>query len=279
MGFHMARRLSAAGHRVRAWNRTAARAAPLAANGVELAASPVAAASDADAAILMLTDGPVCDAVLDTGFAAAMAPSGIVVAMSSIPPWTAQSQAARVRPRRYVDAPVSGGEGGARDGTLAIMAGGAAEDIDALRPIFDILGRVTRIGPVGAGQLAKLANQLIVGITIGAVAEALVLAEAGGADPAAVRTALAGGFADSRILREHGARMIARDFSRGARSAIQLKDLRTIREQAARLGLDLPIAALTEQLFAQLCDEGDAERDHSALIRHMARRSARPVPG
>src|SRR5262245_51268111 len=220
MGGHMARRLREAGRSVRAWNRDPSKLTPLAARGVAHAGSPSEALRDADAVIVMLSTGPVVEEVLFTPDRSGIVPADglrrgtMFVVMSSIPVETCRDQAARLSRRgiRYVDAPVSGGEVGARDGTLAIMAGGEAEDVAALLPLLAPLGRVTRVGPVGAGQLAKLANQVIVGAGVAALAEAMHLARAGGADPAAVRDALAGGFADSTILRQHGLRMVTGNF-------------------------------------------------------------------
>lgn len=270
MGGHMARRLAQAGFRVTAWNRTADKAAALAAAGVELAGSPAGAASDADVVICMLSSGPVCDEVLLAagGVLEAMRPGATLVVMSSIPVETARSQAGQAAERgvRYVDAPVSGGETGARDGSLAIMAGGAAQEIAALADVFAPLGRLTHIGPAGTGQLAKLANQLIVASNICAVAEALVLAERGGADPAMVREALLGGFADSTVLRQHGQRMVDGNFTPGGPAKYQLKDTGTALALAGALKLQLPIAATVDALFRRLVEEGGGDLDHSAVF-------------
>ena len=189
----------------------------------------------------MLSNGPVVEEVLfspnQTGKmpAEAMAAGSVLVVMSSIPVETCRAQAPRLAARGvgYVDAPVSGGEPGARDGTLAIMAGGEAAVVDGIAEMFSAMGRVTRIGPVGTGQLAKLANQIIVGATVAAVAEALHFAAKGGADPAALRQALMGGFADSKILNIHGERMVERNFVPGGPAAYQLKDMRTAQALAA----------------------------------------------
>jgi 2-hydroxy-3-oxopropionate reductase len=187
--------------------------------------------------------------------------------MSSIPVDTARREAERLAPLgiSYVDAPVSGGERGAIAASLSIMAGGNDADIERLRSVFKALGRLTHVGPVGSGQLAKLANQLIVGVTIGAVAEALLLAEAGGANPAAVREALLGGFADSTILKQHGERMLQRNFAPGARAEVQLKDLRTGLAQAGACGCDLPFLSLAERLYQHMCQGERSGLDHSAL--------------
>lgn len=277
MGAPMARRLAEAGFSVAAWNRSRAKAEPLAASGIAIADTPAAACAGADVAMLMLTDGPACDAVLHEGSVlAALRPGAVVLVMASIPPASARAQAAACAARgmSYVDAPVSGGERGAIAGTLAIMAGGEEATFAALAPVFAPLGRATRIGPVGAGSLAKLANQLIVGVTIGAVAEALHLVAAGGSDPAAFRAAVAGGFADSNILRIHGERMISGDFRPGGTVAIQQKDMRSIRAEAEALGLDLPITRLVEQLYDALVAHGNGALDHSALWREIARRAS-----
>jgi 2-hydroxy-3-oxopropionate reductase len=204
-----------------------------------------------------------------------MAPGALVIIMSSITVDEARRQAARVTAAggRYIDAPVSGGQKGAEEARLTIMAGGAAADIDAALPVLNLLGRVTRVGDVGAGQLAKLANQMIVGITIGAVSEAMLLLKAGGADLAAAHQALMGGFADSSIWRLHGKRIIDGDFRPGGRAVVQLKDLRNAMEQAATTGLDLPILGLLRDLYQQACDHGHGDLDHSALYLELAERS------
>lgn len=281
MGLPMARHLLQAGHQVAAWNRTAARAAPLAALGGRLCASPAEAAAGAEIIIGMLVDGPTTDAALFTPDATGravlktMAPGALVIIMSTIAINQAQHQAAQVAAAggRYIDAPVSGGQKGAEEARLTIMAGGTAADIDAALPILKLLGRVTRVGGVGAGQLAKLANQMIVGITIGAVSEAMLLLKAGGADLAAAHQALMGGFADSPIWRLHGKRIIDGDFRPGGRVAVQLKDLRIAMEQAGTTGLDLPILGLLRDLYQQACDHGHGDLDHSALYLELAKRS------
>jgi len=226
----------------------------------------------ADFVIIMLSSGPVVDAVLfeehESGrnVASYLKAGACVIVMSSIPVETSREQATRLAATdvRYIDAPVSGGEKGAKDATLTIMAGGLDEDIQNAREVLATMGRVTHVGPTGSGQLAKLANQTIVGITIDAVSEALLLAEAGGADLTAVHKALTCGFADSTILRQHG--------EPGAKAKIQLKDLRTSRELAESLGLDLPVLKLTESLYRDMCANGRSELDHSALYLELASR-------
>jgi 3-hydroxyisobutyrate dehydrogenase-like beta-hydroxyacid dehydrogenase len=198
-----------------------------------------------------------------------------VIDMSSIKPFEAQDHAARLAANgiRHVDAPVSGGTVGAIDGTLAIMAGGEAADYERAEPVLRTMGRPVHVGPAGSGQLAKLANQIIVGVTIGAVAEALLLAKRGGADPARVREALRGGFAESRILELHGQRMVDRDFATKGRSVTHLKDLDNAIEAAGRLDLQtIPYAALTADLFrGLLANAGDL--DHAGLLVELERRN------
>jgi 2-hydroxy-3-oxopropionate reductase len=282
MGGHMARRLAAAGASVQAWNRSAAKVEALAAHGVTRVASPCAALDGSDLSIVMLSNGPVCDAVLfgadDSGRvpAEALASGATLVVMSSIPVETARAQAARVSGRgvRYVDAPVSGGEPGARDGTLAIMAGGEADAVRDVAKALAPLGRVTHLGPAGSGQLAKLANQIIVGGTLVAIAEALELVRRGGADPAAVREAWMGGFADSKVLRVLGERMVTGNFAPGSPAAYQLKDMRTAEAFARSLGVRLDVFESVIALFQAVADRGEGDRDVSIVAREVARRAA-----
>jgi 2-hydroxy-3-oxopropionate reductase len=274
MGGHMARRLCEAGHEVAAWNRTRAKAEPLEAHGARIADSPTAATEAAELVICMLSNGPVCDSVLiEEGVLAAMPGGSLMIVMSSIPVETARAQAEKAAELglRYIDAPVSGGEPGARDGTLAIMAGGEQRDFEEARAIFEAMGRPTLVGPVGSGELAKLANQVIVSNTLATVAEALLLAKVGGADPAAVREALLGGFADSTILRQHGKRMIEGDFKPGGPAKYQLKDQRTAMALAGALDLELPVSALVEELFDAMVSHGHGDRDHSGIFIELQR--------
>lgn len=272
MGAPMALNLHRAGVRVAVWNRSSAKLAPLKAAGLRTIDSFIALPHLRRTVIIMLSTGEVVDRVLlgsgdEAGLVERLAPGSVVIVMSSIPVDAAQRQAADLATHHvhYVDAPVSGGESAAKAGTLSIMAGGSGDLLRQLAPLFTPLGKVTWVGPVGSGCLAKLANQLIVGVTISAVAEALVLAELGGANPAAVREALLGGFADSTILRQHGERMLNRRFEPGAHATTQLKDLRTATSLAASLGTDLPMLSLCESLYRDLCDTERRTLDHSAL--------------
>lgn len=276
MGLPMARRLCQAGHAVHVWNRSADKAAPLAQHGATVHPRAAAAAAAGDVVISMLENGPVVASVLfDQGAAAAMRAGTLFIDMASIQPAEARAHAQRLAAQGVaaLDAPVSGGTVGAEAGTLAIMAGGAAEDFARALPVFEALGRATHVGPAGSGQLAKLANQMIVGITIGAVAEALLLCEKGGADPARVRQAIGGGFAESRILQLHGERMLTRDFAPRARMSVQLKDMRNALQTAGEMGFSAPVTEALERLYAQAIDHGDADLDHSGLFVELARRN------
>jgi 2-hydroxy-3-oxopropionate reductase len=269
MGEPMASRLLRAGYPLTVWNRTVHKTNELVQAGAKRAKTPADAVRDVAAVILMLENGAVVTEVLfEMGVAKACRPETLVIDMSSIAPSIAEDHAHLLAATdlRYIDAPVSGGTRGAADGTLAIMAGGDKADVAAAGPIFSALGKVTHVGPPGRGQLCKLVNQCIVAVTIGAVAEGLLLAKAGGADPAQVRRAILGGFCQSRILQEHGKRMIDRDFQPGGMVKMHLKDLDAAVETAQRLGVPLPLTNRVRQLFAELVDAGCGNLDHSALM-------------
>ncbi|TNE95697.1 MAG: NAD(P)-dependent oxidoreductase [Gammaproteobacteria bacterium] len=268
MGAPMTRNLLNAGFPMTLWNRTQSKCEPFAGEAT-IADTPADAAKGADVVITMLENGQVVDDVLVAqGALDALEPGALLIDMSSVQPSVARRHAALAQERGagYVDAPVSGGTLGAAEARLSIMAGGSEKDIETASPVFEVLGKCTRIGPVGAGQLAKLANQAIVGITIGAVSEALLLAARGGADPAAVREALMGGFAGSRILELHGQRMIDREFAPGAPARIQLKDMRMILDEARAEGLTLPLAQQTHNEYLSLIANGHSDVDHSGLL-------------
>lgn len=279
MGAPMAGRLAQAGYTVKSWNRTSDKAAALHGRGVATVGSAAEAASAATVVICMLSSGPVCEELLlgNGGVVNAMAAGSVLVVMSSIPVETAVAiaEAAAARGIFCVDAPVSGGEKGATEGTLAIMAGGDRAVVDDLRPVFSHLGRVTHVGPLGSGALTKLANQLIVASTICAVAEALTLAERGGADPAKVREALLGGFADSTVFRQHGLRMVEGNFVPGGPAKYQVKDTSTALAFARSRGLSLPVGEEVDRLFQAMVDNGDGELDHSGIIREIQRMNSR----
>jgi 2-hydroxy-3-oxopropionate reductase len=276
MGAPMARCLLKAGFPVTVWNRDRAKAEALQGDGAIVALSPAEAVRDVDVVFTMLTNGQaVADVVFESGTANAMKPGAVLVDTSSIAPDVAKMHAQRLGELgiRSLDAPVSGGVVGAEAGTLAIMAGGEAALVEELADVFAALGRVTHVGPSGTGQICKLANQQIVAITIGAVAEAMVLVEAGGASREAFRNAIRGGFAESRILELHGARMIARDFKPGGASSNQLKDLNAVAALAETLSLDLPLTARVREAFAGFVADGGADLDHSALLLQLEKRN------
>lgn len=276
MGLPMGRRLCQAGFEVHVWNRTHERAQRLSAFGATVHATPQSAVQGADVVITMLEDGAVVAHVLfELGAAIAMQPGSLLIDMSSIKPSEARDHAARLSEIHiaYMDAPVSGGTIGAEEGTLAIMAGAKASSFAIAGPVLAALGRATHVGPIGSGQLAKLANQMIVGITIGAVAEALLMCEKGGADMSKVKEAITGGFADSRILQVHGQRMIERDFSPRGRMSVQVKDLRNALATAQEIGFDAPITGLFERLYAEGIDHGLADLDHAGLFVELASRN------
>jgi len=280
MGFPMGRRLCEAGYTVKAWNRTRDKADRLAPYGAQVFDHAADAARGADVLITMLENGDIVEQVLfgaagAPGAAAALKPGAVVVDMSSIKPAQARGHALQLEALGvlYLDAPVSGGTVGAEQGTLAVMAGGEASTFEQVKYIFAPLGRATHVGPSGSGQLAKLANQMIVGITIGAVAEALLLCEKGGANMAQVKEAITGGFADSRILQVHGQRMVDRDFAPRARMTVQLKDLRNALDTAEGLGFVAPITGILEQLYAQGIAHGHQDLDHAGLFVELAERN------
>lgn len=273
MGAPMVRRLTAGGHDLRVWNRSADRAGRLA-DVATVCATAAEAAHGADILVSMLADGPVTRAVLEGGgVIAAMSEGSLVIDMASVEPATdiALAGLAAARKIGYLDAPVSGGVAGAEAGKLAILVGGSEADFARAEPVLRLMGRPTRIGATGAGQAAKLANQVIVGGTIAAVAEAFRLAEAAGCDLGLLREALRGGFADSRILDFHGQRMVEGNFVPGGRAALQLKDLDNALALAAEKDLTLPVTKTTREGYAGLAAlPGGADLDHAAYFLWLA---------
>ncbi|RKZ35914.1 MAG: NAD(P)-dependent oxidoreductase [Gammaproteobacteria bacterium] len=272
MGKPMSRNLHNAEARVVVHNRSRPAMDELAAEGMATADTPVAVAEQADIVVLMVSDTPAVEQVLfgPEGLSNGLGSRHLVVDMGTTAASPTRGFAARVGETgaAYVDAPVSGGQLGAESGNLTIRAGGTEAAVDRARPIFEVLGqRVTHVGDVGAGQVAKAANAVIVGLNIGAVAEALSLARSAGVDPAKVREALAGGFADSRILEVHGLRMVEGSFAPGGKVKTQHKDLTQALELAAEYGLELPATRLNRELYAKLIAAGGGDLDHSALIK------------
>jgi 2-hydroxy-3-oxopropionate reductase len=266
MGEPMVRRLLAAGHTVTVWNRTHAKAQALAGAGAKPVAELGQAVSGAQIVISMLEAGPTVATVLQAA-SPALAPSALWIDMSSTQQAEAQAFHTQLTAsgRRFIDAPVSGGVGGAAAGSLAIMAGGAAADFAEAEPVLSAMGRATLVGPAGSGQVAKLCNQLIVGATINIVAEAMLLAQAAGADPAAMRAAIRGGFAESKILDVHGQRMLERNFVAGGKVTTQLKDQRNILAAAEAAGIVLPLTELVTARYMTL-SKTIPQADHSAAL-------------
>ena len=267
----MVRRLLGAGFSVTAWNRTPAKAQALAAHGAQAVADLGEAVRGADIVLSMLADGPTVEAVLRAALPALPA-NALWIDMSSTRQAEAQAFHALLtaQGKRFIDAPVSGGVGGAAAGTLAIMAGGSAADFEQALPVFAAMGRGTLVGPAGSGQVSKLCNQLIVGATLNIVAEALLLAQAAGADPAAVRAAIRGGFAESKILDVHGQRMLERNFVAGGQVKTQIKDQHNILAAAAVAGVKLPVTELVTQRYESIADVYP-QADHSAALLALER--------
>ena len=272
MGRPMCLNLHRAGARLVIHNRSRAVVDNLIREAIEPADNPADVACRTEIVVLAVSDTPAVKQVLfgDNGLADGLRPGALVIDMGTTAVAATREYAARLAQTGvdFIDAPVSGGEIGARDGSLAIMAGGSEAAVKRAWPLFDILGKSTiHVGDVGAGQVAKAANQVIVGLNIGALAEALALAECAGVDPSKVRQALLGGFAASRILEVHGQRMIDSSFAPGGKVTTQHKDLSQALDLAASLGLSLPATHLNMTLYQRLIDKGEGGLDHSALIR------------
>ncbi|MBI5254856.1 MAG: 2-hydroxy-3-oxopropionate reductase [Burkholderiales bacterium] len=285
MGTPMALHLAGAGHTLFVHTRSRVPEAVTAA-GATACASAAEVARQADITFTMLPDTPDVEAVLfgphgvAEGLPGAAAPRRIVVDMSSISPTATKAFAARINAlgADYLDAPVSGGEVGAKAGTLTIMCGGDEAVFNTVRPLFELMGKnITLVGGNGDGQTTKVANQIIVALNIAAVSEALVFAAKAGADPAKVRQALMGGFAASRILEVHGERMIKRTFAPGFRIRLHQKDLALALQGARELGVALPQTAGAAQLMQACAAHGDADLDHSALVQALERMAGHAV--
>jgi 2-hydroxy-3-oxopropionate reductase len=271
MGRPMAHNLIKAGHSL-FLNRVKPVSQFLVEAGGRAMESGRAVAEAADIVILMVPDTPDVEAVLfgENGVASGLSAGKLVIDMSSISPVATKDFARRIAEKGadYVDAPVSGGEVGAKAASLTIMVGGSEAAFARAKPLFEVMGKtITLVGGVGDGQTAKVANQIIVGLTIEAVSEALAFAERAGADPGKVRAALMGGFAGSRILELHGERMIKQTFEPGFRLRLHRKDLTLAVDAAKALDLALPNTAATQQLMNAAVGRGDGDLDHSGLIR------------
>ncbi|MCX7783446.1 MAG: NAD(P)-dependent oxidoreductase [Meiothermus sp.] len=270
MGRPMARVLLARGFQVNGWNRSAL--SPELAEGIPLLGS-LQEAAQADVLLLMLSDSAAVNEVLQRLWPHLRA-GQVVLDMGSSDPEDSRRLARQLKAKNigWVDAPVSGGPEGAQNATLAIMAGGDLGDYERVRPILEALGRPTHVGEAGAGHILKVINQLMVGLYIEAVAEALFLAERQGLKPRKVQEALKGGFADSKVLQIHGTRMIERRFVPGARVKTQLKDLRLAQKLAQQAGLKLPHLESALGFYAELEAAGNGDLDHSALFMRLESR-------
>ncbi|MEP6652277.1 MAG: 2-hydroxy-3-oxopropionate reductase [Myxococcales bacterium] len=273
MGKPMAANLIKAGHTVYLQSRSGVPAELTAAGGVGCG-SAKEVAQKADVIITMVPDTADVDKALFAagGVAEGLSPGKIVIDMSSISPSETKAFAERINKLgcEYVDAPVSGGEVGAKNAALTIMVGASASAFEKVKPLFEQLGKnITLVGENGAGQICKVANQIIVALNIEAVAEALLFASKAGADPARVRQALMGGFAASRVLEVHGERMIKRTFEPGFRIELHQKDLNLALSNASQMGMNLPNTAKAQELFTACAAQGGARWDHSAMVRAL----------
>jgi 2-hydroxy-3-oxopropionate reductase len=281
MGQPMARNLLRAGYSLVVYSRSPAPVDALVAEGAEQGSSPADVAARTDALVTMLPDTPDLELVVygPDGLLGAGRPGLLVIDMSTVDPIASRliGQELASLGMGFVDAPVSGGEQGAIRGTLSIMVGGSEHDVARAMPVFDVLGgKIVHVGEVGAGQVAKAANQLVVGATIEAVAEALALAAAAGVDPVKVREALLGGFAASRVLEVHGQRMLDRVFTPGFRARLHLKDARIAARTAAALNVSTPALQVALSGFERLAATGRGDLDHSALFLLVERGSTEP---
>ncbi|NQV55957.1 MAG: 2-hydroxy-3-oxopropionate reductase [Rhodospirillales bacterium] len=285
MGRPMAGHLQAAGHELFVIKHLSPIPAEIIDGGAVECTTNRAVAENTDVTILMVPDTPDVETVLfgADGVADGISGGKIVIDMSSISPTDTQDFATKINDRggAYLDAPVSGGEGGAKSATLTIMAGGPAETFEEVRPLFELMGEnITLVGTNnGDGQTCKVANQIIVALTIEAVSEALVFASKAGADPARVREALMGGFASSKILEVHGERMIKRNFDPGFRIKLHQKDLNLALQSARQLGMSLPNTATCQELFNACTAKGGAELDHSALVQAIEDMAGHVIDG
>ena len=272
MGYPMASNLLKKKLNLKVFSRTIDKAKPLEKLGAVISNSLGEAVKDTDIIITMLTDDEAVEKVLgDKEFLNNLKPSSTVIDMSSIKPKIAIQYGKILEEKRinFLDAPVSGGTIGAEDGSLAIMVGGEQKTFDYAFDTLKIMGNPTLVGPIGSGQVSKLANQIIVGVTIGAVAEAIMLCERAGVDANKFIKALSGGFADGKILQNHGKRMIDKDFSPKGKVSTHLKDMNNILECAGDFDTKLPISSLIKEMFNSLVERGNDNDDHSALYKEI----------
>ncbi|MDA7734012.1 NAD(P)-dependent oxidoreductase [Candidatus Pelagibacter sp.] len=274
MGLPMAKNILKAGYCLKAFNRSQNKAEALKEFGAEITTSIDDVVKDSNIVITMLTDDAAINEVMDSSnFLENLKSSAIVIDMSSVKPTTAIKHGNNLKSKniKYLDAPVSGGTIGAEEASLAIMVGGEQDVFNEALDVLKAMGNPTLVGPVGSGQVSKLANQIIVGLTIGAVAEAITLCEKAGANPDRMIKALSGGWADSKILQTHGKRMIDKDFTPKGRTSVHLKDMNNILECANSHNTHLPISNLVKEMYKTLVENGHGETDHSSLYKEIER--------
>jgi len=274
MGLPMSKNIVKAGYNLTVFNRSKNKAEPLKEFGAKISNTLKDAVDGSDIVITMLTDDTAVDAVMNnTDFLESLKSGSIVIDMSSVKPTTATKHGNNLKLKNinYLDAPVSGGTIGAEEASLAIMVGGEQNIFDDAFDILKTMGNPTLVGPIGSGQVSKLANQIIVGLAIGAVAEAVTLCEKAGADPNKMIKALSGGWADSKVLQTHGKRMIDKDFTPKGKTSGQLKDMNNILECANNYNTHLPISNLIKEMYKSLVDNGHGETDHSSLYKEIER--------
>jgi 2-hydroxy-3-oxopropionate reductase len=279
MGAPMAGNLLKANHEVVAWNRSPAPLEALVEAGARAGDGPAAVAAEADVLITILSDDAAVRAVLGgpEGAIAAAAPGALVIDMSTVSPALVRELAAEATARGidFLDAPVSGGDVGARDGTLSIMVGGEADGVERARPVFEVLGsRVTHVGAAGAGQIAKACNQVLVAVIFGGLAEALVLGSKLGADPARILDAVGGGMAANRIMEVRRDNFLEHDFAPGFKVDLHHKDLEIALGAGGEVDAPLPLTAEVQQMFRQLRAAGHGDEDDSALLRVAEQRAS-----
>ena len=274
MGLPMSKNIAKAGYNLKVFNRSRNKAEPLKEFGANISNTLKDLVDDSDIVITMLTDDTAVDEVMNNSdFLENLKPGAIVIDMSSVKPTTATKYGNNFKSKNinYLDAPVSGGTIGAEEASLAIMVGGDQNIFDDAFDILKTMGNPTLVGPIGSGQVSKLANQIIVGLTIGAVAEAVTLCEKAGADPNKMIKALSGGWADSKVLQTHGKRMIDKDFTPKGRTSVHLKDMNNILECANNYNTHLPISNLVKEMYKSLVKNGHGEPDHSSLYKEIER--------
>ncbi len=274
MGFPMAKNILKAGYKVKVFNRSINKAEPLKDFGAEISNSIGELVKASDVVITMLTNDDAVNEVIGSDEVLNnLKPNSTVIDMSSVKQTTAVNHGKNLKSQKinFLDAPVSGGTIGAEEASLAIMIGGEQVVFDSVKDILKSMGNPTLVGPVGCGQVSKLANQIIVSLAIGAVAEAVTLCEKAGADPKKMIKALSGGWADSKVLRTHGKRMIDKDFSPKGKTSSQLKDMNNILECANNYNTQLPISNLVKEMYKSLVENGHGETDHSSLYKEIER--------